>query len=112
MKTYLLFEIANSCAGSSKLIKKLIDSLPGTRLHPASPQQKNIGTKFQIYKYNEIALPDYEWYPVYKQTFINAQNWEKLFTHAKSRGFDIWIDVFDLYSVKVLKKNLPLITGI
>ena len=103
MKTYLLFEIANSCAGSSKLIQKLIDSLP---------QEKNSGIKFQVYKYDEIALSDYEWYPVYKQTFINAQNWEKIFIHAKSKSFDIWIDVFDLYSVEVLKNNLPLVTGI
>jgi len=111
MKTYLLFEIANSCAGSSKSIQKLIDSLPGTSLHPAPPH-KNVGIKFQVYKYDEIALSDYEWYPVYKQTFINAQNWKKIFTHAKSKGFDIWIDVFDLYSVEVLKSNLNLVTGI
>ena len=103
MRTYLLFEIANSCAGSSKLIEKLIDSLP---------QEKNTGTKFQVYKYNEIALSDYEWYTVYKQTFINAQDWKKIFTHTKEKGFGVWIDVFDLYSVKVLKDNLPLVTGI
>src|SRR3990167_6480455 len=103
MKTYLLFEIANSCAGSSKLIEKLIDSLS---------QEKNRGIKFQVYKYSEIALPDYEWYPVYKQTFISAENWKNIFTHTKSKGFDIWIDVFDLYSVEVLKNNLPLVTGI
>jgi len=103
MKTYLLFEIANSCAGSVKSIQKLIDSLPKT---------DNAGIKFQVYKYNEIALPDYEWYPVYKQTFINAENWKKIFVHAKKKGFDIWIDVFDLYSVEVLKNNLPSVAGI
>jgi len=103
MKTYLLFEIANSCAGSSKLIEKLIDSLS---------QEKNRGIKFQVYKYSEIALPDYEWYPVYKQTFISAENWKNIFTHTKSKGFDIWIDVFDLYSVEVLKNNMSMVTGI
>src|SRR3989344_3607091 len=103
MKTYLLFEIANSCAGSVKSIQKLIDSLPKT---------DNAGIKFQVYKYNEIALPDYEWYPVYKQTFINAENWKKIFVHAKKKGFDIWIDVFDLYSVEALKNNLPSVAGI
>lgn len=103
MRTYLLFEIANSCAGSKKLIEKLIDSLP---------QEKNSGIKFQVYKYDEIALPDYAWYPVYKETFINEQDWKKIFSHTKSRGVDIWIDVFDLYSVEILKKNLPLVTGL
>ena len=103
MKTYLLFEIANSCAGASKLIYKLLDSLP---------QEENSGIKFQVYKYNEIALSDYEWYPVYKETFINALTWKNIFTHTKSRGFDVWVDVFDLYSVEVLKNNLPFVTGI
>lgn len=103
MKSYLLFEIANSCAGSVKLTQKLIDSLP---------KIDNTGIKFQVYKYNEIALSDYEWYPVYKQTFVNAQNWKKIFVHAKKKGLDVWIDVFDLYSVEVLKNNLPIVTGI
>ncbi len=103
MKTYLLFEIANSCAGSSKLIQELIASLP---------KEKNTGIKFQVYKYNEIALADYEWYPVYKQTFISAPDWKKIFLHAKKKGLDIWIDVFDLYSVQVLKDNLSLVAGI
>ena len=103
MRTYLLFEIANSCAGSSKLIKKLIDSLP---------REHKSGIKFQIYKYDEIALADYEWYPVYKETFINPQNWKKIFSYANSEGFDVWIDVFDLYSIQVLKENLKLVTGI
>ena len=94
MQTYLLFEIANSCAGSSKLIEKLIDSLPQednfginphTHFRYSSKSQKlkqvkvSVGVKFQVYKYNEIALSDYEWYLVYKQTFINAQNWKKIF---------------------------------
>src|SRR3989344_7180416 len=106
MKTYLLFEIANSCAGSSKLIQKLIDSLPQENPVrgktprggvPADHAQKTgrtsngTGIKFQGYKYNEIALSDYEWYQVYKQTFINAQNLKKIFAHAKNKNFDIWI---------------------
>lgn len=103
MKTYLLFEIANSHGGSKKYIYEWIDSLP---------QEKNSGVKFQIFKYNEIALKDYQYYPVYLKFFIDKQNWGKIFTHAKSKGFDVWIDVFDLYSVEVIKDNLPFIAGI
>ncbi|MBI2054116.1 MAG: N-acetylneuraminate synthase family protein, partial [Candidatus Staskawiczbacteria bacterium] len=103
MRTYLLYEIANSHGGSKDYIYKLIDSLP---------QEKNIGIKFQVFKYNEIALKDYDYYKVYVKFFIDRQNWKEIFTYAKSRGFDVWIDVFDLYSVEVLKNNLSLVTGI
>ena len=103
MRTYLLFEIANSHGGSKKYIYSLIDALP---------QEKNTGIKFQVFKYNEIAIKDYEYYPVYVKFFIDKQNWKKIFTHAKSKGFDVWIDVFDLYSVEMLKDNLSLVTGI
>ena len=103
MITYLLFEIANSHGGSKNYIYKLIDSLP---------QEKNTGIKFQVFKYNEIALKDYAYYKVYVKFFIDKQNWKKIFTYAKSKGFDVWIDVFDLYSVEVLKDNLPLVMGI
>ena len=113
MKTYLLFEVANSHGGSKKYIYDLIDALPqekNTRLRLGFGGQT--GIKFQIFKYNEIALKDYEYYPVYVKFFIDKQNWKKIFTHAKSKGFDVWIDVFDLYSIDVIKDNLSLVTGI
>ena len=103
MKTYLLYEIANSHGGSKKYIYNLIDALPHT---------DNGGIKFQVFKYDEIALKDYDYYKVYVKFFIDKQNWKKIFAHAKSKGFDVWIDVFDLYSVEVLKDNLNLVTGI
>lgn len=103
MKTYLLFEIANSHGGSKKYIYDWIDSLP---------KEENTGIKFQVFKFNEIALRDYQYYPVYLKFFIDKQNWKKIFTYAKDKGFDVWIDVFDLYSVEVIKDNLPIITGI
>ena len=103
MRTYLLFEIANSHGGSKDYIHKLIDALP---------QDKNTGIKFQIFKHNEIALKDYDYYKVYIKFFIDKQNWKKIFAHAKSKGFDVWIDVFDLYSVEIIKDNLSLVTGI
>lgn len=103
MKTYLLFEIANSHGGSKNYIYKLIDALP---------QENNTGIKFQVFKYDEIALKDYDYYKAYVKFFIDKQNWKKIFIYTKSKGFDVWIDVFDLYSVEVIKDNLSLIAGI
>lgn len=103
MRTYLLFEIANSHGGLKDYIYKLIDSLP---------QEKNIGIKFQAFKYDQIALKDYEWYKVFVKLFFDKASWKKILSYAKGKGFDIWIDVFDLYSIEILKDNLNLVTGI
>src|SRR3989344_3891256 len=103
MKTYILFEIANSHGGSRDYVYKLIDALP---------QEKNTGIKFQVFKYDQLALKDYEWYKVYTKLFFNKPTWKKILTYAKNKGFYVWIDVFDLYSVEILKDNLKLVTGV
>lgn len=103
MKTYLLYEPANTHGDSIKYIHDLIGSLP---------YEKNIGIKFQVFKYDQIALKDFPYYDVYIKHFIDKKNWKKIFLSAAKRGFNVWIDVFDLYSVEVLKENLPSIYGI
>ncbi len=127
MKTYLLFEMANSHGGSKDYVYKLIDALPqenpvrGKTPHGGAPAghaqragrtSNGTGIKFQVFKYDQLALKDYEWYKVYVKLFFDKQTWKKILTYAKSKGFDVWIDVFDLYSVEVLKDNLSLVTGI
>src|SRR3989338_1500711 len=113
MRTYLLFEIANSHGGSKDYVYKLIDALPqgkNTRLRQGFGGQA--GIKFQVFKYDQLALKDYEWYKVYVKLFFDKASWKKILLYTKGKGFDIWIDVFDLYSVEVLKDNLNLVTGI
>ena len=128
MRTYLLYELANSHGGSKKYIYDLINTLPRTDNNGINPVRSSratvrrtrakgasatsYGVKFQVFKYNEIALKDYEYYKVYVKFFIDKQNWKKIFVHTKEKGFDVWIDVFDLYSVEVLKDNISLVTGI
>ena len=103
MKTYLLFETANSHGGSRNYVYKLIDALP---------QEKNTGIKFQVFKYDQLALKDYKWYKVYTKLFFNKPAWKNILAHAKDKDFDVWIDIFDLYGAEVLKDNLGLISGI
>lgn len=113
MKTYLLYEIANSHGGSKEYIRKLIDALPKEKnTHLRQGLGGQAGIKFQVFKYDEIALKDYAYYKVYVKFFIDKQNWKKIFMHAKSKSFGVWVDVFDLYSVEVIKNNLNLITGV
>lgn len=103
MRTYLLFEVANTHGGSPDYIHKIIGQLPSG---------KNTGIKFQVFKYDEIALKDYEWYPVYEKLFISGPRWKKIITYAKKAGLDVWIDVFDSYSIRVLKENLIQVSGV
>jgi len=96
MNTYLLYEIAGSHGGSEEYVHKLIDALP---------REKNTGIKFQVFKYDQIALKDYQWYKVYTELFFDKEMWSKIMHYVKNKGFDIWIDVFDLYSVEIIKNN-------
>ncbi len=103
MKTYILLEIANSHGGSPKQVARLIDTIP---------HQKNTGIKFQIFKYDRIALPDFPAYRAYQKLFFNPKTWGTIFKAAQRRGFFIWLDLFDSYSLEILEKNASLITGV
>ena len=104
MKTgnpYLIIEIANTHAGNIDYLYGLLDEFA----------QKETGIKFQPFKYDEIALDDFEWYPVYQTLFFNEEQWKGIIQKAKKTK-DIWIDVFDNYSVKIIEQNLNDITGL
>lgn len=103
MKTYLLFEVANSHGGSPVYLNKLVSQLP---------RGKNIGIKFQVFKYDEIARKDYQWYPVYQKLFLRAPQWKKIIANAKKAGFSVWLDIFDSYGLKILQKNLARVSGV
>src|ERR1051326_5378744 len=94
---YIIIEVANTHAGDIHYMKNLINEF--------SQYNKNTGIKFQPFKYDEIALEDYEWYPVYQTLFFNEGQWKSIIAEAKSTK-DIWIDVFDNYSVKIIEQNL------
>jgi spore coat polysaccharide biosynthesis protein SpsF (cytidylyltransferase family)/sialic acid synthase SpsE len=58
-----------------------------------------------------LATPDFQWYPVYQTLYFNPQEWHEIIQLAKQTK-DIWIDLFDLYGVKIIADNLTLIHGI
>ena len=72
---------------------------------------KSLGIKFQPFKYDLIALENFSWYDVYKELFFNEKDW--LNSSKSSEHFKfIWLDLFDLYGVSILEKNISLIHGI
>lgn len=100
---YIIIEVANTHAGNFEYVFNLLKEY--------EKYDQKTGIKFQPFKYDEIALDDFEWYPVYQTLFFNEEQWKKIIDTAKKTK-DVWIDVFDNYSVQIIKNNLPSIHGL
>lgn len=100
---YTIIEVANTHGGSIKYLNSLIDEFKEFK--------ENTGIKFQPFKYNEIALPDYEWYNVYQRLFFNEKEWYKIINKA-NKSKDVWLDLFDSYGIQIFKNNLDSIYGL
>ncbi len=100
---YNIIEVANTHGGNFEYLSSLIDEF--------SEFDTGFGIKFQAFKYDQIATKDFEWYPVYEKLFFNKTQWETVINKAVQTK-DVWLDIFDLYGVDILKKNIVSITGI
>lgn len=101
----LIAEIANFHGGNTKHIFTIIEKLKDV----AYPSK---ALKFQPFHFDQIALPDYDWYPVYKKLFIKEAEWRAIIKDAKNQVGEVWLDLFDVYGVKILKENLKYISGV
>lgn len=102
MAIYRILEVANTHGGNKEYVQALIrefESFTGC------------GMKFQPFKYDTIATPDFEWYPVYQQLFFNEQEWDEI-VEAAARTKDIWFDLFDEYGITILKRHLKKVHGV
>ena len=102
---YNIIEVANTHGGNVSYIMDLLDEFKDFR------KKDGFGIKFQPFKYDQIATNDYEWYKVYKELFINEGDWKKILDKAFDTK-DIWIDVFDLYGISIIRKNIKNIYGL
>jgi N,N'-diacetyllegionaminate synthase len=100
---YLIVELANAHGGSEQLIKDTISQF-------GSIDYRKKGIKFQILSPEKIALPDFEWFSVYEKLYFPRDVWKKLIFDASLHG-DVWVDVFDTYSVDIISENLDLVFG-
>lgn len=99
---YNLLEIANVHEGSFDYLINLIKEF-----HDVDAQ----GIKVQVLKADEIALPEYVWYPVYEKLFFSEQQWEEIIDEI-NKTKQAWIDIFDDYSLKIFGNNIDKIEGI
>lgn len=102
MNIYNILEVANTHGGSIEYMYSLIKEFSTF---------KNVGIKFQPFKYNEIALEDYDYYNLYKQLYFTPKQWSDIIRTA-SETKEIWLDIFDTYSVFIIKENIDVIKGI
>jgi len=100
---YQIIEVANVHGGSKEYLLSLIDEF--------SSFKNGFGIKFQPFKFDEIALDDFEWYSVYKKLYFDLKEWKEIINKA-SLTKDIWIDVFDKYSISIINDNLNNIYGL
>lgn len=103
MQIYNILEVANTHNGNIEYVFDLLEEF--------CEFENNIGIKFQPFHYDLIATKEFEWYPVYKELYFDENQWKSILTKAKGTK-DIWLDIFDSYSVKILAINFDLIRGI
>ncbi|WP_096199091.1 N-acetylneuraminate synthase family protein [Bacillus sp. FJAT-45350] len=102
-KLKIIAEIANAHQGDIDTLKTLII---------ASAESGADAVKFQWFKYDYLATPDFNWYSVYKNLFISEDNWKKMLNLARDVGLEIWVDIFDEWGLKLANKHSSLIDGI
>ena len=71
---------------------------------------RGYGIKFQPFKYDLLAAPDYRGYKNYQQLYFTPEQWKQIISKA-SQTKEIWLDLFDEYSLQVLQENLGNIKG-
>lgn len=102
-KTKIIAEIANAHQGKATDLKALIQ---------AAAEIGADGVKFQWFKYNHIAVPEYFAYKSYVDLFIDEKIWSDSVQIAKSLGLEVWVDVFDSWGIKLLYQLQNFIDGI
>lgn len=99
---YFILEVANTHNGNLDYVHNLIDEFK---------HFKEVGMKFQPFKYDCLAEQDYKGFELYKKLFFECNEWASIISLA-SETKDVWLDMFDDYSVKILTENLSKIRGI
>jgi N,N'-diacetyllegionaminate synthase len=101
---HLNFEIANAHNGNFTILKKTINEV-------FKINYKNKSIKFQIFSPDFLSTKNYKWYPTYKKICFTEKQWNYAITFANKK-IDVYLDIFDEFSIQILKKNLKNIVGI
>ena len=102
---HFILELANFHGGNPDKIIELVNKF-------SKLNYNNLGIKFQTFKFDRIALPDYSWYKVYKGLFISKDKWKEIIDLAYIKFNKVWLDIFDIYGIEILRENIEKICGL
>ena len=105
MLPHFILEVANTHNGNVQVIKKIIKRF-------AKLRYENLGIKFQAFKFDKIALPDYAWYEAYMRFFIKKYDWKTIIKLAHKNIGKVWLDIFCVYGVEIAYENRKRIFGL
>lgn len=100
---YIIAEIANAHNGDYETLIKIIREAANASAH---------AVKFQWFRPETLAMPDFEWYPVYEKLMFTEDQWDSAVSLACDLGLDVWVDATDSSSVSRIKRNIDKICGI
>jgi len=102
---HVILETANFHGGDAALLKNAVEKF-------SKLEYPNLGIKFHAFKPDNVALPDFSWYPTVKRFFIHENQWAEIINLAVEKNFNVWLDLFCVYGVEILEKNINKIYGI
>lgn len=101
---FVLFEVANVHGGNRDVLLRMVEQYKEFDYQPK-------GIKFQTFKPDRIALPDFSWYKTYQELFLEPAVWSEIIADA-AEGGEVWLDLFDTYGVEILQANRAQISGL
>ena len=102
---HIILETANFHSGDTGQLKDAINRF-------ATLDYNNLGIKFHAFHHDNVALPDFSWHPIVKNFYIDADHWREIIDLAAAKNFKVWLDLFCVYGVETLAKNLTNIHGV
>lgn len=84
-KTQIIAEIAQGYEGDIKLCERFVK---------LAKQCGADGVKFQIFEAEELCLPNYKYYELFKSLYIQPEAWKKIITLCNELEIDFYADVF------------------
>ena len=101
----VIFECANAHGGDLEDLLKTINIF-------SSVKYKKKHIKFQPFHPDTVSLVDFSWYKIYQKLKFEKTEWIEILDLAYENYNGVWLDLFDLYGLEILKDNFLKITGL
>ena len=94
-KTQIIAEIAQGYEGDIKLCERFVK---------LAKQCGADGVKFQIFEAEELCLPNYKYYDLFKSLYIEQEEWKKIIELCNELKIDFYADVFGTKTLEWMLK--------